>query len=192
LASFGIYISDIWVYTSDSGGGIPAAAKHMGVLRHACLLHSLDTALGRFMGLRGKVFAGSHCNSAPRLKLLVERVRDLVKAFKKATLKEEALEDAAVKVLEMFDKDDAFTNGKAPVSKKVGLDGLTRCKSTGTMLFAVGFQKLFLEQFFDDNDPPSSLRLTPLEWAEVQGVGSIMSHVISLQGKFENATIPTA
>jgi hypothetical protein len=97
-----------------------------------------------------------------------------------------------VKVLEMFDKDDAFTNGKAPVSKKVGLDGLTRCKSTGTMLFAVGFQKLFLEQFFDDNDPSSSLRLAPLEWAEVQGVGSIMSHVISLKGKFENATIPTA
>jgi hypothetical protein len=192
LASFGNYISDIWVYTSDLGGGIPAAAKHMGVLRHACLLHSLDTALGRFMGLRGKFFAGSHCNFAPRLKLLVERVRDLVKAFKKATLKEEALEDAAVKVLEMFDKDDAFTNGKAPVSKKVGLDGLTRCKSTGTMLFAVGFQKLFLEQFFDDNDPSSSLRLAPLEWAEVQGVGSIMSHVISLQGKFENATIPTA
>jgi len=45
LEKFGNKVENIRVYVFDSGGGIPAAAEHLGVLRDACTLHSLDTAV---------------------------------------------------------------------------------------------------------------------------------------------------
>ncbi len=44
LGKFGINVFDVRLYVSDSGGGITAAAAHLGVPRDLCGLHYLDTA----------------------------------------------------------------------------------------------------------------------------------------------------
>jgi hypothetical protein len=57
------------IYVSDSGGGIPAAAKVLGINRRGCLLHTLDTVQGRAIGEKEKIF--SHGDKAPQIKALI-------------------------------------------------------------------------------------------------------------------------
>lgn len=54
LRSFDLSPDMVIMYVSDSGGGIPAAAKVLGILRHVCTMHTADTAIGWAMGEKGK------------------------------------------------------------------------------------------------------------------------------------------
>ena len=54
LLSFGITPEMVIVYVSDSGGGIPAAAKVLHIKRRPCSLHSADTGVGWAIGEKGK------------------------------------------------------------------------------------------------------------------------------------------
>jgi hypothetical protein len=54
LLSFGITPDMVIIYVSDSGGGIPAAAKVLRIMRRPCTMHTVDTAVGWAMGEKGK------------------------------------------------------------------------------------------------------------------------------------------
>jgi hypothetical protein len=55
LCSFGLTPEMVNIYVSDSGGGIPAAAKVLGITRRPCTLHSADTAVGWALGEKGNM-----------------------------------------------------------------------------------------------------------------------------------------
>ena len=76
LAAFGLSALFVIIYVLDSGGGIPAAAKVMGVKRRGCLLHTADTMQGRALGEKGAHAADS---TRHELKMLMGRVRGQAK-----------------------------------------------------------------------------------------------------------------
>jgi hypothetical protein len=97
LAKFGLDSDDVIMYVSDSGGGIPAAAKVLRLSRIACMLHLLDTIVGRALGLKG-VGSGPrarpHGEGAPLLKAYLERATSQASVWKNSNLKLEQLEEA--------------------------------------------------------------------------------------------------
>jgi len=85
LAKFGLDAEDVIVYVSDSGGGIPAAAKVLGLFRLACMLHLLDTITGRALGVKG---LGRNILGGPRTRLGTGRTPTSEQnSFKKLTRK---------------------------------------------------------------------------------------------------------
>ena len=92
LWEFGLEVGDIVVFTSDSGGGIPACAKVLGWARRPCDLHTLDTVDGWALGMKGKG-TGSHKHGprASDIKGLFLRMNGQAKVFKNATQKKEVL-----------------------------------------------------------------------------------------------------
>ena len=97
LAKFGLDAEDVIVYVSDSGGGIPAAAKVLGLFRLACMLHLLDTITGRALGVKGLgsgARARPHGEGAHLLKEYLGRAKDQAGYWKNSNLRTEQLQEA--------------------------------------------------------------------------------------------------
>lgn len=96
LAKFGLEPDDIVMYVSDSGGGIPAAAKELGIFRLACALHVIDTIVGRALAEKGKgsgLGARAHGDGAAELKAFMGRVKEQASIWRKANIKLEQLKE---------------------------------------------------------------------------------------------------
>ena len=177
MAEFGCICVIDWskLYVSDSGGGVPAAAKVLGIPRNPCLLHSLETGTGRALMQKGKVFQGSHQPGAQDAAALIDRVRGVVKSFSNATLKKEAAEDAAAALKEDLRAIDPDVI--VPDYKIVPIDGPTRMKSIERMMSSYSEQQKNIDAYFTRTDPTSDKRLSHLEDQNVLFMSSVLKMV---------------
>ena len=174
---FGIKVDNIRVYVSDSGGGIPAAAKHLGILRDACGLHSLDTAVGHALGLKGK-------HQSPRVKSinqLVKAVSAQANVFKNATQRRAEY----LKVGEELRA--AMANNREGEARSlrrpmiVQLPGVTRMWSTATTYRLTAQNDIFIDAYLQQKT-----RLTPIDflrWRETKWGSRHQCSSLSLMSK---------
>ena len=180
---FGIKVDNIRVYVSDSGGGIPAAAKHLGILRDACGLHSLDTAVGHALGLKGK-------HQSPRVKSinqLVKAVSAQANVFKNATQRRAEY----LKVGEELRA--AMANNREGEARSlrrpmiVQLPGATRMWSTATTYRLTAQNDIFIDAYFAAEDPLNPNRLPPMARNEVGFSASMLESVAYVQKTWKPA-----
>jgi len=197
--------NDIRVWTSDSGGGVPAAANvlkeivgqsGLELCKHPCALHSLDTAMGWAMGEKGVPNSPNRVDGDAEANKVLKIARGVVKHFSNATQKQELKKQCAKDLAETQAALAIMIEGEATCNlardQKLIIDGATRCKSIGRMFSTLYQQKEVLEAYFNEHDNLSSDRLSPLEWALISQFGDILSQVIAIQTSFETNTIPTA
>jgi hypothetical protein len=90
LARVGLLPSDVLLYCSDSGGGVPAAAKYLDWFREACCLHTFDTINGWALGSRGK--ESSWLEGTKEIHGFVQQIRGIVTEFAHGNQKIELFE----------------------------------------------------------------------------------------------------
>jgi hypothetical protein len=171
----GIRVLDIRMYTSDSGGGIPAAARYLGTPRDACGLHSMDTAVGHATGQKGV----RPTPGAAAFKVLVAKVCAQAYVFKNATQKRGEL----FKIGETIRANaEAFkADVQLPNSKIVQLPGNTRMWSTATTFGQTAEQDPYLDAYFSQHDPLNEHRLTPTQRNEVQYSAPVLRIIAGIQ-----------
>ena len=186
LSSFGIAVDHIRVYVSDSGGGIPAAAAHLGILRDPCTLHSLDTAVGHALGVKGK----HPSPRAARINGLVKAVSAQANVFKNATQKRadyariaEELRAGALAI------DPAATLRRCMVLQTAGN---TRMWSHADMFKITAEQDSYVDAYFQREDALNSSRLTPVQRNETGYTASMLQSVAGVQRNLEAGLFVTA
>lgn len=178
LAAFGLSALFVIIYVSDSGGGIPAAAKVMGVKRRGCLLHTADTVTGRTVGEKGAHAVGS---SRHEVKMLMDRVRGQAKVFVNATQKMEAYIASSLALKSDMEALALITGGAAPEMnpKKLAMPGATRMWSWTSLIESSFLQSSFLVQYFLDN--PHERALNSIDHNEVKHLASILPVIKDIQ-----------
>lgn len=181
FGKFGIIEINVRMYVSDSGGGIPAAAAHLGIPRDACCLHSLDTAVGHALGVKGR----HPSPAATRVNGLLKAVMAQANVFKNATQKREEYHKTAsvFKAAEMQINPEAAA--KLPRSQIVQLPGNTRMWSAATTFTHTAEQDLFLDSFFAKHDPLNASRLTPTQRHEVAHIAPLLQTIAGIQRNME-------
>ena len=103
LVEFELEVGDVVMFTSDSGGGIPAAAKVLGWKRKPCDMHTIDTATGWSVGMKGTGTGRAYGEGAEEAKALLIAAKAQANVFKNATQKKEALGEAGKELNEILD-----------------------------------------------------------------------------------------
>ena len=167
LREFGLEDLDIIIYTSDSGGGIPAAAKVLAVRRRPCDMHTIDTAIGRAIGEKGKFTAKSRAHGAGALEIkgFFTRLKEQANVFTNATQRTEKLRAAAAALDAVKDLifDALFCEGETrekSVQKKIQLPNATRMFGNQRLAEETFEQQPYLDHYFDEHDPTSANRLS--------------------------------